>query len=573
MRPSRPLSIRWWLGGLVAAVGLPLLILLALIYGLQVRRERAGAREEAHRIATSAAGRIRALHKESAALLRRMASRPAVRRLDSATCDSAFVVVNILPQYADLFLFNADGAVVCSATPDGDDRHTALLARQWIESELRRGRLPAEQPLIRMIDSHWITVLAEPVAGAGGARNGALVLVQLPEVFSEEVLPEKAVVTILDRAGTVVARSQNSHKWTGRNVRGAPIADIALGRGTGVAESVGIDGVSRQYAFQYLPELGWYLYVGIPTAEVMQPVRETFTRGIAGGVAIVLTVIVIAVVLSRAIERPLASLARAARSAILGSYGEVPISEGPREVVSLAELFNHMLRARAESEERTHDDEKKLKALSERLLVVQEEERTRIARELHDDLGQSLTALKMDVIGLMEKTDSHSPIAERILRTLDATVTSVQRISSELRPSILDDLGLAAALESEARLFEIRTGIECELSLADAAIDPRAATAIYRIVQEALTNVARHSNASRVEIRLRQRDGELLLDIRDDGRGVTGAEMSDPASLGLVGIRERADLMGGTAMFEGVANRGTIVSVRIPIQLTAGEPA
>jgi signal transduction histidine kinase len=174
----------------------------------------------------------------------------------------------------------------------------------------------------------------------------------------------------------------------------------------------------------------------------------------------------------------------------------------------------------------------------------------------------------MDVTGLLANTEQQygrSPTANRILRTLESMVTAVQRISSELRPSILDDLGLVAALESEALLFEERTGIECELSLPpEAQIEPHAATTIYRIVQEALTNVARHSNASRVEIRLRPRTEEVLLEIRDDGRGVTDDEITDPLSLGLVGIRERADLVGGTVQFEGVAGRGTIVSVRIP---------
>jgi signal transduction histidine kinase len=158
-------------------------------------------------------------------------------------------------------------------------------------------------------------------------------------------------------------------------------------------------------------------------------------------------------------------------------------------------------------------------------------------------------------------------LISRIVGTLDDTVTAVQRISSELRPSVLDDLGLAAAIEAEALRFEQRTGIECELSLPDqdeVRVSGPAVTAIYRIVQEALTNVARHANASRVELRLRQRPEELLLEIRDDGRGITAEEVSDPHSLGLIGIRERADLAGGTVHVEGVAGRGTIVSVRIP---------
>lgn len=224
-----------------------------------------------------------------------------------------------------------------------------------------------------------------------------------------------------------------------------------------------------------------------------------------------------------------------------------------------------LLVARARAEGRMHDGEKKMKALSDRMLVVREEERAHIARELHDDLGQSLTALKMDVIGLLEQRQDRSPIADRILRTLDHTVTSVQRISSELRPGLIDALGLVAAVQSEARLFEERTGIECELSLPhDPPVGGRDATAIYRIVQEALTNVARHSNASRVEIRLRESAEELLLEIRDDGRGMTAEEQTGRTSFGLIGMRERADLLGGALELEGMPGRGTLVSVRIP---------
>jgi len=210
-----------------------------------------------------------------------------------------------------------------------------------------------------------------------------------------------------------------------------------------------------------------------------------------------------------------------------------------------------------------------LKTISDRLLLVQEEERTRIAREIHDDLGQSLTALKMDVIGLMNATppaEGTQAIRDRIVSTLDATVTAVQRIVSELRPTVLDDLGLIEAIEWEAQMFEERSGIECDVSLPDRPLDldPKLATALYRITQEALTNVARHSNASRVEVRLRVRPSEILLEIRDDGRGIAADELGSMASQGLIGIRERAAVIGASVRIEGIAGRGTIVSVRVP---------
>jgi len=560
MSPRR-LSIRWWLGALVAGAVLPLLLLLIWIYGTQVRREEQEARETALQIARTTATRMRSLHTDSVALMNEMAMRPRIRDLDHEPCDSLFAIVDFFPQYADLLLFDRAGTLVCAAQPAAEDRTVADLAGQWIATTLRDGRLPVGMPVIRPLANRWVSVLSAPVRGIDGGVKGTLVLVQLPEAFAAS-LPPDAVMTILDRDGNIVARSADPHRWTGRNARGMSMADLALHRDDGTAEAIGVDGVSRQYGFSSVPELGWHIYVGIPTARVMQPVRQMFVRGAAGGAIILLLVIGLAVLLARAVERPVAALSRAAERAAAGAFGSVGVA-GPREIAQLAETFNTMLTRRLEGE-------RNLKALSDRLLLVQEEERTRIARELHDDLGQSLTALKMDVGGLLAMTPpsaASEPLRNRITRTLDDTVTSVQRISSELRPSVLDDLGLLPAIEAEASRFEQRTGIECELSLpaeTELRLQGAAVTAVYRIVQEALTNVSRHAHATRVELRLRQRRDEWLLEIRDDGRGITSEEVRDPFSLGLIGIRERAALAGGTVHIEGISGRGTIVSVRIP---------
>lgn len=559
----RRLSIRWWLGALVVGAALPLLFLLIWIYEVQVRHEEAEARQTALRTASITAARMRALHVDSLRLMKGMVAGPAVRYLDHAPCDVLFAIVDASPQYADLLLFDGDGNLVCSAEPAPEDRPVSTLARQWIAARLREKALRPAVPVMRLWANRWVSLLSMSVNGPDGALRGTLVLVQLPEALAEP-LPPDAVMTILDREGTVVARSNDPQRWSGRNARGVGIAELTAHRGVGMAEATGLDGVSRQYGFNSVPELGWRIYVGIPTATAREEVQEMFVNGVAGGTIIIIMVIVVALILARAVEHPVAALSRAAESASRGSFESVTAA-GPREIAQLADTFNTMLARRLEVE-------RELKALSERLLLVQEEERTRIARELHDDLGQALTALKMDVGGLLSMTQpsaADQSLRIRIMATLDETVTAVQRLSSELRPSVLDDLGLPTAIEAEALRFEQRTGIECELSLpkdAEFRVDGPEATAIYRIVQEALTNVARHANASRVEVRLRERPEELLLEIRDDGRGITDAEVSDPHSLGLIGIRERADVAGGAVHFEGVAGRGTIVSVRIPLR-------
>jgi len=533
MLPARPISLRWWLGVLVAAVALPLILLLIWLFGSQVQRERKDARELALRVAHGTALRLREQNADASSLLKRLAERPAFRNFDAAACESLFAVIDFEPEDENLFFFLPDGRLLCSGSPRKEALVVSAVVQQWIGDALRSGALQPHVPIMRVVNGRWVSVVSHPVHGEDGVLRGTLALMQLTDAFDETLAPD-ALTTIVDERGTIVARSDRAQQWVGRTGN-ATIVALARRGGQGLAQARGLDGVIRQYGFTSIPEIGWYVYVGIPSSVVMEPVRQMFVRGVEGGVVILIVVFAIAAVLSRGIERPIKIMVGTA-------------------------------------EQRMLDDERKLKSLSDRLLVIQEEERSRIARELHDDLGQSLTALKMDIIGLLAKTEQQygrSPIANRILRTLEAMVTSVQRISSELRPSILDDLGLVPALESEAMMFEDRTGIECELSLpSDARIEAHCATAIYRIVQEALTNVARHSNASRVEIRLRERTDELLLEIRDDGRGVTIDEVGDPRSLGLLGIRERADLVGGTVHFEGVSGRGTIVSVRIPVSVT-----
>lgn len=565
--PRRRWPVRWWLASLVAGVALPLAILLIVVLVGQERRERREARESAFRIAKAMSVRLRVLHADSLALVERMAARPSIRDFDGRQCDSLFAIIDFFPQYLDLVLFDEQGRPVCSATPLPQDAQLSRSVMSWAGAAIRNGELRPREPVMQSVMNHWVSLVMLPVHGR---FHGVLVLEALPEVVGRENLPPGTVVTIVDQHGTVVARTNDPQKWVGRNVRNTGIVGIAMSRGEGHVEARGVDGVPRLYGFTTVPDLNWSIYVGVPEDVVMGPERESLLRLLLGGVAIVAVLITAAVLMSRAIGAPIHALVRAAESSGEGGYGKVAAG-GPTEIAALAFAFNDMFESRSLAERESRESSQALKALSERLLVVQEQERTRIAREIHDDLGQALTALKMDVVGVLEQSASVAPpLRERVLETLDLLVGSVQRIASELRPSMLDDLGLVAAIESETRSFEERTGIECEVSLAeDLSIDSTRASAIFRIIQEGLTNVARHSNASRVELRLRVRARELLLEIRDNGRGLSAQDIGSSRSLGLIGMRERAALVGGSVRFEGVPGRGTIVSVRIPFETTA----
>ena len=211
-----------------------------------------------------------------------------------------------------------------------------------------------------------------------------------------------------------------------------------------------------------------------------------------------------------------------------------------------------------------------LRQLAERLETVREEERTRAARAMHDGLGQALTAIKIDLTALLRDLppDQGPPALRRqsIMMLLDEAIQSIRRIATELRPAILDDLGLAAAVEWAAEEFQARTGTKCQISLPDAdiAMDTERATALFRILQESLTNVARHANASQVSVRLAKDEGHLLLEVLDNGRGIDERQLSIVHSLGILGMRERALLLGGSLTISGAPGQGTAVRVRIP---------
>ena len=211
-----------------------------------------------------------------------------------------------------------------------------------------------------------------------------------------------------------------------------------------------------------------------------------------------------------------------------------------------------------------------LRALAAKLQGAREEERTRVAREIHDELGQALTAIKIDLSSLMVELqpDSEAPPkkADEILRLVDQTIRSVRRISTELRPGILDDVGLLAAIEWAAEEFERRTGAKCYLELPpdEITIDKEQATALFRIFQETLTNVARHANATKLNVQLVRENGFLSLEVQDNGKGLCEAQLSMGRSLGILGMRERALLLGGELTISGAPGKGTLVVARIP---------
>ena len=241
--------------------------------------------------------------------------------------------------------------------------------------------------------------------------------------------------------------------------------------------------------------------------------------------------------------------------------------DGTRAVCLIASDLSVMKLA----EEELRASSEQLRNLAARLLSVREEERARIAREVHDELGQSLTAVKIDLAWVAGRLPRRNgPMLERIRSTLqlaDSIMESVRRISTELRPGILDH-GLAPAVEWQVQEFQARTGIQCKVRLLTQEVyAPDVSTALFRILQETLTNVARHAKATRVEVVEQKQRDRLVLRIRDNGRGFDQSEPSLSKSLGLLGMRERAAILGGRVKISSVPGRGTTVIAWVPLRL------
>lgn len=254
---------------------------------------------------------------------------------------------------------------------------------------------------------------------------------------------------------------------------------------------------------------------------------------------------------------------------IIHEQGEVKFDDRDEPISIVGTVQDITERKRAE-EELTYSREQ-LRNLSMHLQSVREEERTTIAREIHDELGQVLTALKMDLSWLDKRHRGDKSLAERtksMLSLVDATIQTVKRISSELRPGVLDHLGLAAAIEWQAKEFEKHTGITCDVSVDpdDMLLDRQYSTTIFRIFQEALTNVARHANATKVRISLAEKEDGISLHVEDNGKGITKKQMNNPQSFGLIGIQERVHFLNGEIRIRGTRNKGTSLTIHIPLE-------
>jgi len=249
---------------------------------------------------------------------------------------------------------------------------------------------------------------------------------------------------------------------------------------------------------------------------------------------------------------------------------EVLVEARTGELRKANEQLQQEIADRRKAEEELKQSQEQLRDLTSHLQSIREEERAQIAREIHDELGQALTALKMDVHWLRQRIGGEPLLTDKMRAmsvVIDLTVQAVRRISSELRPKLLDDLGLSAAMEWQASQFMQRAGIMCEIRSEpeDIILDRERSTAFFRIFQETLTNVARHAGADRVDAVITKDAENVFMIVTDNGRGITDEQITGAKSLGIMGMRERVYSLGGALEISGSPNHGTTVKVRMPL--------
>ena len=568
---------------LLFLIALAVLPALGLIFYVNVEQRRLAAiqvQDNALGLARLAADEHAQLVQGTHQLLAALAYLPVVRNQDPTECSALFAtLLKHYPAYANLGVSRLNGEPFCSAIPLASSVTNA--SQVWFQRTVSSKEFTVGEYQKSLATGNFTLVLGYPILNDANQVQGvvgvALDLGRLNQLAAQAQLPPGATLTAVDRNGTIIAGYPDSERWLGQRLPEAPLIKALLTRREGTAELPGIDGVQRLYAFAQAhdaTDFGLYVGIGIPTEVAFAAVRRRLIRNLITVGLIFLFMVTTAWIGSNILVlRPVNALVHATqrlRSGDLGARTEIPQGQG--ELNQLATAFDDMAEALAQHEAERIRTEATLQRLSRSLLEAQESERRAIARELHDELGQSLQAIKINLQTAQRfPQEGAARIAESI-GVVDHTIQQVRTLSVNLRPSLLDDLGLVAALEWYVERQAQQVGFVGHVTAEprDLRLNPTVEIACFRIVQEALTNVARHAQASQVWVELQQQGEELQLVIRDDGVGCDVRVVQESAvqgnSFGLLGMRERTELAGGTFTMHSAPAQGTEIRLRFPLR-------
>jgi signal transduction histidine kinase len=514
-----------------------------------------------------------------------------VREVDENPAGCSAFCADLIKQfrrYANIGAVKPNGDVFCSAVPL--DRPSNAADQTWFRRAVASSDFAVGDYHIGRITGKPVLVLSYPFRVVEGEPAAvvfaALRLTWLNRyIFKiESQLPDGFTITQIDENAVVLARQPDAEPWLGRSMIHSPAFKEILSQKTGVIEARDDRDMPYIYAFSPLQssfrKQPVYLILGIPRRLAFADSNRILGRNLT-----LLGIVALAAVLAAwfgsdlFIMRQVRAMAQTSRRLAADEMSaRTGLDYGGGELGQLAKTFDEMASALEERQAERERAERELKrshelfrSLSAHLQVVREEERTRIARQIHDGLGQAMTALKIDLSWLSKRMandqDSIREKMQSMVALIDETIETVHNVSEDLRPGILDDFGLSAAIEWQAEEFQKRTGIECRISLPADGFDlsKEKSTHLFRIVQETLTNVIRHANATKVEINLSEKDGTLQLEVVDNGRGITAAAITNPKSFGLIGIKERVNSLGGEVNIVGTPNEGTRLMVKMPV--------
>lgn len=518
--------VRIQLLALVLAVALPIAGVMTYAWLKAVEASSAAATELLRVTTAALVSDLRRMHRQAEWMLSQIALVRAVRALEPGACaPEARRLQRLHPEFVNLMIWSLSGEVVCSSIPLPPGGAAAAHRTAAFERTARGGGFQVSDVFFGRLTHRHVVVFTYPIAGAAGATAGVLTASVSPDYFDDMLgeleLPPGSALAVLDRSLSFVARRPDGEKWRGASARGLAIDQVpAAGQRTAGLVS-GMDGVKRLYVGEEVPETGWKVFAGIQSERLLSRQRSWLMW-------------VIAVTLSLIAASGAAAYVIAAR---------------------LSRQFRSMLRAEQE--------------LMGRLLRAEEQERTRISRELHDQVGQDLTALALDLNAL--RGEAPPEALERAVATASRLIDEVRDVSLALRPPQLDDLGLAAALRAHVehitRPHGIKAHVEIDLRAAWPSADIEAAC--FRIAQEAVTNVLRHAEAGNVWVRLKEQRGGLALTVRDDGVGfdldAALKAAGDLRSLGLRNLFDRAQLAGGRVEIFSRPGAGTEVNAWLPL--------
>ncbi|MBZ0274412.1 HAMP domain-containing protein [bacterium] len=485
-------------------------------------------------------------------------------------------LLNGFPQFANIGVADPDGEVVCSAA---DIRHSSLKTNVAFERALGSIEVETGTYVVGFVDRpvlHLAHAIRGPDQAPCAVAFVAVELGWLDQLAEQANLPADYSLLITDRDGHVLARSgADTGLLAAEQQQPNPALAQALGRPHGAVIDIGPDAMSRFFVATPMEGIpGIFVVAGLPYERVQGTANHAFYRTLVGLILVTIFAIASAIFAAEfSVLRVLRALTRAVRrfgAGDLSARAPLPGSHG--ELRELAVSFSAMADALATRQKEAHEAQGRLRALSHRLQAARDEEASRIARELHDELGQILTGLKME-LSTVCRVCSRRPdslagdeaivkMGEQINRAID----SVRRISSELRPPVLDRLGLAAAVDWLVRDREANSGLAIILNVGNVSepIDGLVSTTVFRIVQEALTNVIRHADATEVSVDLMGNEATLALTIHDNGKGIEPADAEGPQSLGILGMRERVHLLGGSFAVRGRPGEGTTIEVEVP---------